>query len=209
MIRLLLVALAAAQPAADDFVRPYIRRHLQVVRGCYERALVREPRLAARVTLRLVVNGLGRVIAASATGAPSGELRECVLAAARAWSLPGWPALIRRCDWGSECASPVRANASERLIVTYPLVLMPSRSIDELEQLRAEARACWDQALALGTKGDAGAHVSRHFESDGFEVVSVEQTALPPPAAACLARAASRHLGGERRSDGLRSSGFN
>jgi hypothetical protein len=184
MAPLLLVALVASQPAAGDVIRPYIRRHLNALRDCYERALVREPRLEARVTLRLVFDGSGRVIENDATGAPTEELRACLLAAVRGWTLPPW---WSRADWKDA------APSSMQLIVTYPLVFKPSRSVDELEQFQVEARACWDWALAIGADGETGAHVTRDVEPDGYEVVSVEETSLPAAAAVCVARAASRH----------------
>jgi hypothetical protein len=182
MAPLLLVALVASQPAAGDVIRPYIRRHMNALRDCYERALVREPRLEARVTLRLVFDGSGRLIEKDATGAPTEELRACLLAAVREWTMPPW--------W---LPGEYAAASSRQLIVTYPFVFKPLRSVDKLEQFQVEARACWDWALAIGADGETGAHVTRDVEADGYEVVSVEETSLPAAAAVCVARAASRH----------------
>jgi hypothetical protein len=155
--------------------------------------------------LQLVFDGLGRVIHASADGASSADLERCIVVAARSWSLPGWEGESRLCDarictlgrCRSECDRPVHPIASHRLIVTYPILLRPSQNADERNQLHLEASACWDRALVLGAAGEVAAHVTRHAEADGFEVVSVEETTLPPTAAICLAQVASRHLGSD------------
>ena len=107
--------------------------------------------------------------------------------------MPGWEAATRVCDTQSACDGTI-PTASRYLIVTYPILLRPSTSASDHRILRRDAQACWDRAAALGVAGEMAAHVSRQVDFDGLEIVSVEETLLPPNAALCLAHAAQRHL---------------
>jgi hypothetical protein len=180
MVSLLLSALMASQPATANFVRRYIRGHLPQIRACYESELQRNPTLTTKVTLRLVFGPSGQLFHASADGV-IGPMKDCILEAVYGWSLQNWQPELR----------------SDLLVVTYPIALQPSPFVVERAKLRLDARACWEGAMLLGARGDVSARVTRHRETDGFEVVSVEETALPDAAALCLARAASRHMLGD------------
>lgn len=183
MTPLLVAALIAAQPPHLDgrLLRRMIRAHLSEIRACYDRELERDERAAGRVTLQFAVDGAGRVVAAqvaeSTLGRPRAE--QCMAAAARAWTFPR-----------------TGAPESSLTMVRYPFLLEPPPDAALRAELRLEARACWDWALALGDAGAAEARVTWESDATGFAAVSVEETALPPAAAECLARAAWRHFAG-------------
>jgi hypothetical protein len=75
---------------SPEVVRRVVRRHVEEVRYCYERALAGHPGLAGRVTVQLVVGPYGAV---STSAVSSSTLRDvtaeqCVAAAARRWAFP-------------------------------------------------------------------------------------------------------------------------
>jgi hypothetical protein len=167
--------LVAGWSAGATSLRAAVRVQLAPVRSCYEAELLRAPRLAGRVLLHLVVDE-GRVvwaqIAESTLARPAVE--RCIEAAVRAW----------------------RFDAVGRVLeIRYPIVFRPAEDPDERPALRTEARACWDAARRLRSDEHAFARISWASEPDGFAVVAVEETTLPPAAAECLARAAWRHFG--------------
>jgi TonB family protein len=88
-------------------IQRVVRRHMNEIRYCYERELVRDPTLRGTVRLSFVIGPDGRVVSATAE---RGDLPEgvtsCVVAAVRRWTFPA-P------DGGGVVA------------VTYPFVFTP------------------------------------------------------------------------------------
>jgi TonB family protein len=50
-----------------EIIRPIVRRYFNQVRYCYERELIRQPKLAGRVVVRFVISATGNVVAAKTT----------------------------------------------------------------------------------------------------------------------------------------------
>ena len=68
----------------------YIRRHLRQIRGCYEKQLNSNPRLAGRIATRFVISGSGRVTQAGVTSSSMGNatVEGCVLGILRRIEFP-------------------------------------------------------------------------------------------------------------------------
>lgn len=82
---------AAVRGSLDkELIRRVIRRHLNEVKFCYEKELLRQPSLYGRVTTQFTVGGNGQVIAAvvqsSTLTAPAVE--QCIVEAVRRWQFP-------------------------------------------------------------------------------------------------------------------------
>jgi TonB family protein len=71
-------------------IQRVIRRHVGAVRFCYERALVKNPKLSGKVVVRFVIDPDGKVTAAeipdSSLKAPAVE--DCILKRVRSWRFP-------------------------------------------------------------------------------------------------------------------------
>jgi TonB family protein len=76
-----------------ELVRREIRRHLNEIRYCYERALVTRPDLAGRVVVQFSVAAEGAVIAAAIAQSTLGAagVEACVTQAVRRWTFPRSP----------------------------------------------------------------------------------------------------------------------
>jgi TonB family protein len=92
-----------------SLIRRVVRRHLNEVRFCYEKALLAAPALEGRVAMRFTVAGDGQVSSAevhsSTLGAP--EVERCIADAVERWQFPATPG-----------GAPATA--------TYPFVFKPS-----------------------------------------------------------------------------------
>lgn len=94
----------------DAFIiRRVIRLHLNQVRFCYEQELGKEPDLAGRVTLEIVIAKTGKVESVGLAGSTLGNSRveACVTEAVKSWEFPA----VR--DGGV-------------VVVTYPFVFEPA-----------------------------------------------------------------------------------
>ncbi len=65
-----LTATAAAYPDKSP-IRAGIRAHMREFRGCYEKALEKNPKLEGRVTAKFVIGGTGAVVESTAEGMPA------------------------------------------------------------------------------------------------------------------------------------------
>jgi TonB family protein len=92
-----------------EIIRRVIRRHLNEVRFCYEKELVRTPTLAGRLTLQFTINAAGQVIAATVPSSTLNNpaLESCAVAAVKAWEFP-------------------KTRGDGTVVVNYPFVLSPS-----------------------------------------------------------------------------------
>ncbi len=87
----------------------YIRRHLRQIRGCYEKQLNSNPKLAGRIATRFVITGSGRVSQAGVTSSSMGNptVEGCVLG------------ILKRIEF----PEPLGGGIVE---VDYPFSFMPS-----------------------------------------------------------------------------------
>jgi Ca-activated chloride channel homolog len=88
-------------------LRRYIRRRLDAIRYCYEKALVARPALHGTVTAHFTVNASGRVLGASATGLGDREVEACIVKVIESIEFPAVPD-----------GAPTAVN--------YPFTLVPS-----------------------------------------------------------------------------------
>ncbi|MCA9675107.1 MAG: AgmX/PglI C-terminal domain-containing protein, partial [Myxococcales bacterium] len=95
---------------SKDQLRRVFRRHLGAIQRCYEDGLLGDPALTGRITLRIQVDGLGKVVHADGgADAPAlGGVAACAAARARAWRF------VRNPDYAS-------------LGVSWPVMLRPAR----------------------------------------------------------------------------------
>lgn len=89
-------------------IRRVVRAHINEVRGCYNRALVRDPSVHGRVVLRFSIGSNGTVKAASIPESQieDSTLEQCITEAARRWSFPV-------------------VEGGGAVVVSYPFVLSP------------------------------------------------------------------------------------
>ncbi|HEY0138254.1 MAG TPA: AgmX/PglI C-terminal domain-containing protein, partial [Nannocystis sp.] len=92
-----------------DIIRRIVRAHINEIRYCYNRGLVRDPRLTGRVAMRFTIAGNGKVPLASVH---ESTLRDpavgiCITQAVKRWTFP-------------------RPEGGGSVNVTYPFVLAPS-----------------------------------------------------------------------------------
>ena len=72
-----------------DAVRRTVGRAIGGIKGCYERALRRNPTLGGRVSIRFTIGGGGRVVSASASNNTiSPEVGNCIVARIRSLRFP-------------------------------------------------------------------------------------------------------------------------
>lgn len=86
------VAIAAPVITGDldaQLIRRYVRRHLAKVTYCYERELLRSPKLAGTVTVQFVVDSAsGHVAGVTAAGLAHKEVETCIAGVIRAIEFP-------------------------------------------------------------------------------------------------------------------------
>ncbi|MCC7538341.1 MAG: TonB family protein, partial [Deltaproteobacteria bacterium] len=75
---------------SSEVIRRVIRRHINEVRFCYERALMQQPELAGRVSVRFVIGSTGAVQSASIATSTLGNanVESCIVSAVRRWTFP-------------------------------------------------------------------------------------------------------------------------
>jgi hypothetical protein len=83
-------ALQVNGPLDREIVRRIIRRHLNEVRFCYERELMKQPVLDGRVQVQFTISGEGQVVASAVQSSTlsSPPVEECIAAAHRRWEFP-------------------------------------------------------------------------------------------------------------------------
>lgn len=104
-----------AQPVAYSgsldgrILRRYIRRKLDAVRYCYEKALLAKPTLTGTINTHFTINATGRVVQSSATGLGDHEVEACVAQVIGSIEFPAFPG-----------GSPIAVN--------YPFKFVPSNA---------------------------------------------------------------------------------
>ncbi len=81
----------AVQGTIDrEAVAKTVNSHLQEVRGCYERALLKEPGLAGKVVLEWTISTGGTVVSAKTKSSTlrNGEVEGCILRNLKTWKFP-------------------------------------------------------------------------------------------------------------------------
>jgi len=73
-----------------EAVAKVVNAHLQEVRGCYERALLREPALAGKVVLEWTISLAGKVTTAKTKSSTlkSSAVEACILQSLKSWQFP-------------------------------------------------------------------------------------------------------------------------
>jgi hypothetical protein len=73
-----------------EAVAKTINAHLQEVRGCYERALIKDPGLAGKVVLEWTIGTTGSVVAAKTKSSTlkNSAVEGCILSALKTWQFP-------------------------------------------------------------------------------------------------------------------------
>jgi TonB family protein len=73
-----------------EIIRRIIRRHINEVKYCYERELVKKANLAGRVSIQFTIAATGQVIASVLQSSTMGNIRveNCVVQAVRRWEFP-------------------------------------------------------------------------------------------------------------------------
>lgn len=101
------LALAGSAAAYPDFslVRREVRAHNREFRACYERALVKDPKLEGRVVAEFVIGRTGAVIESTASG------------------LPGVDACVAKVI--SKIRFPPAPKSKGTIKVSYPFVFQP------------------------------------------------------------------------------------
>jgi hypothetical protein len=81
----------AVQGSIDrEAVAKVVNQHLQEVRGCYERALLKDPSLSGKVVLEWSISTAGRVVSAKTKSSTlrNGEVEGCILNYLKTWQFP-------------------------------------------------------------------------------------------------------------------------
>ncbi|HNN53998.1 MAG TPA: AgmX/PglI C-terminal domain-containing protein [Pseudomonadota bacterium] len=92
-----------------EIIRRIIRRHINEVKFCYERELVRTPGLLGRVMIQFTIAGTGQVVASLVQSSTlnSMPVEQCIAQAVRRWEFP-------------------KPQGGGIVVVTYPFVLKAS-----------------------------------------------------------------------------------
>ncbi len=92
-----------------EIIRRIIRRHINEVKFCYERELVRNAGLVGRVMVQFTIAGTGQVIASMVQSSTlnNGAVEQCIAQAVRRWEFP-------------------KPQGGGIVVVTYPFVLKAS-----------------------------------------------------------------------------------
>lgn len=117
-----LLFLLAAQAFGASLDREQIKRvidaHRDEARACFERALVDQPTLGGKVTVRFVIDPDGRVKAATVaqSTARSAALERCLVERVRGWEFPPHAGddLVITYPWSFETPAPASAPAVVR-----------------------------------------------------------------------------------------------
>ncbi len=98
-------------------VRHVVHAHLNEIRGCYERLLLRDASAAGRVVVYFVVGASGRVERASIESSTLGDAptEQCIARAVAKWEFP-----------------PVRDGGG--VFVHYPFTLQPTANLPRLSR---------------------------------------------------------------------------
>jgi Ca-activated chloride channel family protein len=72
-------------------IRRYIKRHIAKITYCYEKELLRTPKLSGTVATRFTIAGTGRVIDVSATGLGNKEVETCIAGVIKTIEFPNVP----------------------------------------------------------------------------------------------------------------------
>ncbi|MEO7092442.1 MAG: AgmX/PglI C-terminal domain-containing protein [Polyangiales bacterium] len=103
----ILCALGASAAAYPDFspLKREIRAHMRELRGCYERALQKNPKLEGRVVATFLIGPGGKVVESTASG------------------LPGVDACVASVISRIKFTAPPKSKGTIR--VSYPFVFQP------------------------------------------------------------------------------------
>jgi outer membrane biosynthesis protein TonB len=90
----------------QELVARVVRSHLAEVRTCYVKGLENNPKLEGEVTIAFTIGPSGDVLVAAAKKTPkkSGDLKDCLVEAAKAWRFP-------------------QPRNGTKVVVTYPFTL--------------------------------------------------------------------------------------
>ena len=74
---------------ADEVART-IRRGMNAIKGCYQRALKRNPKLSGKIAIRLVINPTGKVtdVEIETDSVGDSQVTSCIVGYARRWRFP-------------------------------------------------------------------------------------------------------------------------
>lgn len=99
---------------SKEVIRRVIRRHINEVRFCYERALSQRPDLQGRVSVRFVISASGSVQSSSNAGSSLGNatVESCIVSAVRRWTFPA-------------------PEGGGIVVVTYPFMLQSAEGGDD------------------------------------------------------------------------------
>ncbi|MBN2575533.1 MAG: AgmX/PglI C-terminal domain-containing protein [Deltaproteobacteria bacterium] len=90
-IRDVIPGVATTRGALDkEIIRRIVRAHMNEVKYCYDRELVRNKDLAGRISLQFVISGTGQVISSFVQSTTMNNVRveSCVAGAVKRWSFP-------------------------------------------------------------------------------------------------------------------------
>ncbi len=75
---------------SKEVIRRIVHRHINEVKFCYERELVKRPDLAGRVSTKFIINGTGAVQMAAVANSTLGSaaVENCIAQAVRRWTFP-------------------------------------------------------------------------------------------------------------------------
>jgi TonB family protein len=91
-----------------DIIRRIVRAHINEVRHCYNKLLVKEPTAEGKVTVSFTIDATGKVSVSSVTDNTTGndDVAECIAKAVKRWTFP-------------------RPTGGGVVTVSYPFVLSP------------------------------------------------------------------------------------
>jgi len=102
-------AKAAVKGSLDkDIIRRIVRAHINEVRYCYNKALVKDPALSGRVSIKFTIAGTGSVTESDIASETlsDGAVAKCIAKAVKRWKFP-------------------KPSGGGNVVVTYPFVLEP------------------------------------------------------------------------------------
>ncbi len=104
------IATATAKPSAGGLeksqIQSVIRAHTAEIRGCYNKSLLKDPKLAGKVVVKFTIAADGSVSeSVSSKSDVSEALTGCIVDTAKTWRFPA---------------------PGEQVVVSYPFVLKPS-----------------------------------------------------------------------------------
>ena len=102
-------AKATVQGALDkDIIRRIVRAHINEVRYCYNKGLVKDPKLKGRAVVAFTIGADGKVATSKIdqTDLPDPDVPKCIAKAVKRWKFP-------------------RPQGGGNVVVKYPFVLTP------------------------------------------------------------------------------------